>query len=467
MIALDPLRPTTTMQIRIPFSSKAITIGTSPTSASRGFSRGTYSAQPERDLSGFKFDVASLFTAWRNSGDVFGCVREIRQGTGIGGFYFYDPSDEKKEKPAPDVLVKQLNDVLTYQYKTLRTFKDRVVEPRLIGGNTYIEKIRNPLGGLLGVKVLDARTMAVVSDEHGNVFRYIQSIYDQAEKSIKPIVFEPSDIIHWKWGSDPNAEVFGFSPMETVLWEVRTDLSAMISNYYFFENDAQPSVWYVLDEQMSDEEARNAMQMIRDSFKGAKKRHKSGAMKGVKDIKTIRLTNKDMEFLVGRKFSTEKICAAYGVPKVMLGYTEGVNYTNHEGQMRIFHEGTVKEHELALLDMVNLDIIPELGAGAEKRIAMGVMPASFDSDDMLWQRAIQARNAGLVTINGGRRMVGKEPIDESVHGDLGDQIILGEGAGAKLLIDIGIDPMNPQDQLDEIAQKMKKYDATNRQATAR
>jgi phage portal protein BeeE len=245
--------------LRIPFSSKSLTIGTQPNSASRGLSTGKYSGAPERDLTGFKFDVSSLYTSWRNSGDVFGCVREIRQGTGIGGFYFYDPSDDKKEKPAPEALVKQLTSVLTYQYKTLRTFKDRVMEPRLIAGNTYIEKIRNPLGGLLGVKTLDPRTMAVVSNEHGNVFKYIQSVYSQGEKSVMPVEFEPEDIIHWKWGSDPNAEVFGFSAMEPILWEVRTDLSAMISNYFFFENDAVPSVWYMLDDQLSDEEAKRAM----------------------------------------------------------------------------------------------------------------------------------------------------------------------------------------------------------------
>lgn len=450
------------LQIRIPFSTKTLTIGTMPSSSSRGLSSGRYSGEPTRDLTGFKFDVASLFTSWRNSGDVFGCVREIRQGTGIGGFYFYDPADEKKEKPASPALVKQLTDVLTYQYKTLRTFKDRVMEPRLIAGNTYIEKIRNPLGGLLGVKTLDPRTMAVVSDEHGNTFKFIQSVYSQGEKTVEPVIFEPKDIIHWKWGSDPNAEVFGFSAMEPILWEVRTDLSAMISNYFFFENDAVPSVWYILDDQLDDQEAGRAVQMIRDQFRGARKRHKSGVMKGVKDVKTIRLTNKDMEFLVGRKFSTEKICAAYGVPKVMLGYTEDVNYTNHEGQMRMFHEGTVKEHEQALVDMINLDIVPEIGAGAETRIAIGCKPASFDSEDTLWTRAMEARRAGIVSIDGARRMVGNDPLDEGMFGDLGQQIILGDGAAAKLLIDIGTDPLAAVNDLQQLAGKMKKYDALNK-----
>ena len=450
------------LQFRIPFTETKLTIGTMPSSEGRGLSRGRFSGDPVRDMSGFKFDVASLYTAWRNSGDVFACVREIRQGTGIGGFYFYDPQDEKKEKPAPPALVKQLTGILTYQYKTLRTFKDRVMEPRLVAGNTYLEKIRNGFGQLIGVKTLDSRTMAVVSDEHGNVYRYIQTLPDSGDKAVEPVIFEPSEIVHWRWGSDPNAEVFGFSPMEPILWEVRTDLSAMISNYYFFENDAVPSVWYILDDQMDDAEAVRATKMIRDQFRGARKRHKSGVMKGVKDVKTIRLTNKDMEFLVGRKFSTEKICAAYGVPKVMLGYTEGVNYTNHEGQMRIFHEGTAKEHELALLDMVNLDIVPELGNGAGDRIAMGVLPASFDSEDMLWNRAIEARRAGLVSIDGARRMIGKEPIDESLHGDLGQQIILGDGVAARLLTDIGVDPFSVQDDLNALKNKLAHYDSINK-----
>lgn len=452
------------MQIHIPFTNVKIAVGLLPeTARARSFSRGKFAAEPERDMDGFKLDPSSLFTAWRNNADVAGCVREIRQGVGIGGIYFYDPNDPKKEKPASDTLQKRMLGVLSYQYGSPREFINRCMEPRLICGNPYFEKVRSEFdGSLLGHKAVDPRTVAIVTDEHGTVYRYIQTAFsgDGMLSRDDSVVFEPNEIIHWKLGQDPNAEAFGMSPMEHVLWEARTDLSAMISNYFFFENDAVPSVWYMLDDDLDEDERKNALAAIRKSFQGARKRHKSAVMSGVKDIKTVRLNNKDMEFLNGRKFTTEKICAAYGVPKVMLGYTEGVNYTNHEGQRENFHEGTVKEHEEAFLQMVNEEIVPEIEEGAEDKIAIGFMPARLESQGTLFDRAIRSREAGLVTINGGRRMIGREPIDESLHGNLGNQIILGQGANAVLLTDVGIDPVDGffNDQ-QKLADLLAKYES--------
>lgn len=454
------------MQFTIPLTDIKIAIGQSPDAKHRGFSRGRYSTIPGHDLTGIKVDTRSLYSAWRNSGDVFACVREVRQSVGIGGFYFYDPKDPKKEKEADQKLVDQFMSIVTYNAVSLRQFKDRVMEPRLIAANTYIEKVRNPFGQLIGLKVLDPRTMSVVSDEHGRVLKYIQTLPDSAEKQVDPVVFEPQDIIHWKLGSDPNAEVFGFAPMETVLWEVRTDLSAMVSNYFFFENDAAPSMWYILNDDMDNDQADRAIETIKKQFKGASKRHKSAVLQNIKDIKTVRLSNKDMEFLLGRKYATEKVCAAFGVPKVLLGYTEGVNYTNHEGQLQMFHDGTAVEHEEAFIEMLMGEVMPELGEGAEKRIAIGAKEPMFESQGVLWERAARAREAGLVTVDGGRKIVGLEPIDEAVHGDMGKQIILGSGNMATLLTDVGLDPFDPNTELNDFREKITRYAKQNQTVQA-
>ena len=42
----------------------------------------------------------------------------------------------------------------------------------------------------------------------------------------------------------------------------------------------------------------------------------------------------DMQYEVLRRFTTERVCAGYRVPKIISGYTDGVNYTNTETQYK-------------------------------------------------------------------------------------------------------------------------------------
>lgn len=452
------------MQLKIPFTDIKVFVGTDPkTSKSRGYARGRFSNEPEHDVHGYKCDPRALYTAWRNSTDIYGCVREIYQGVASGGHHFYDPKDEKKERPASDDVTARVMSVLTYQYGSIRALKRSVLQTLLIAGNIYCEKVRGALtnpktgkGELLGIKTLDPRTVAIVSDEYGNIFRYIQTMGDERGWSVlDPVIFEPSEIFHWIDEQDPNAEVFGISPLEHAIWEARTDLAAMTSNYKFFENDATPATWYVLDENLTEDQAKEVAQWIKSQFKGADKRHKATTLRGVKEIKQIRLTNAEMEFLEGRHFTTEKICAAYGVPKVMLGYTDNVNYTNHEGQRKEFHDGTVSDYEDLWNTIVN-DVIKEIGL--ENQIAYMAKPPVFDTDAVIYERAIQARSAGLLTINGARRMIGQLPLDPAMEGDLGDRTILGDGSSAVLLTDLGINPtQDPQAQLDQVQKIISQY----------
>lgn len=450
------------MEFTIPGTSIKIAVGQDPTkSQSRGIARGSFSQDPDYDMRGYKIDVRSLYTAWRNSTDIYGCIREIYQGVGAGGHRFYNPADDKKEKAPSDADLKIVTDILTYQYGSINRFKRKAFTPRGICGNTYIEKVRNSSQQILGVKVLDSRIMAIVSDEYANIYRYIQNstadgTYGQATD---PVIFNPDDIIHWKMDEDPNAEVFGISPLEHAIWEARADLAAMTSNYFFFENNAQPSTWYILDEKLTDEQAKGIMKDIKKELKGAKNRNKAAAMQGVKDIKMLRMTNAEMEFLEGRHFGTEKICAAYGVPKVLLGYTEGVNYTNHEGQRKEFYNGTIKDEEEEWEALINgiIEDASKQYKGLNERIAYEAMPPLFDDDAILYQRAQQARESGLLTINAARKLIGQEPLDTAKEGDMGDRIILGTGSAAVLLTDVGMQEETPQEQLDQVQKTIKRF----------
>lgn len=456
------------MQFKIPYTDIKISTGKNKDETdTRSLVYGSVSRDPERDMRGYKIDTFGLFSAWRNNGDVYSCVKKITNSTCIGGYRFVNPEDPKAEESADPKYQKQVMDIITYYYGSFRKFKEAVFQQFLISGNCYIEKVRNMSGELIGVKVLDSRTISIVVDKTGAVFRYVQVMSNNTSNLVgaiqgnvsvsefevgDPVIFEPEDIIHWQHGIDPNAENFGLSPLEPVLWEVRTDLSAMISNYFFFENDAVPSVQYILNHDLQESDKKAIKEFVQNNFKGARNRHKASVLEGVSDVKVIRVSQKDMEYLAGRQFSTEKICAAYGVPKGVLGYIKDTTFDNMAGSLKEFYEGTVRGYEIDFQDMLIGELIgdPTLKAGSKQLaevIKMVINVASFDTQEMVHTRAVQEKEAGIISTNEARRMVGQDPRENE---PMADELVLGQGGMATLLADVGTDPFDPAQQLDNL-----------------
>ena len=464
--------------VKIPFTNIEIKIaeGQIPGSRSRGKVRGLSSADPAHDDKGYKIDTFSLFVAWRNNGDIYSCVNKIKKTVMMGGFRWVDPTDPRMKKAAPTTIVNEIMEIINYQYGSFKIFKDKVFEQLLVAGNCYIEKIRNLDGRLMGLKILDARTIGIVSDQEGNIYHYVQSFYGGLQNInlydnvigiglnaiADPVLFDPNDIIHFKIDTDPNAEVFGFSPMEPVLWEIRTDLAAMISNYFFFENDATPSIQYILEPDLGDDEKKKVLEFIKDQFRGPSKRHKAAVLDGIKEVKTISISQKDMEYLNGRQFTTEKICANYGVPKPLLGYSKDMTYNNVEGLQQDFYENTARGYEQSFQEMILIDVIGDSSLDYTGKIDLHIIPSSFETQQTLWDRAIAAREAGIATTDEARGMVGMEPLDQGEYGDLGGEIIIGTSSVPMLLEDVGTQDQDPEAVAADLKKKVSYLEKFNR-----
>lgn len=374
-----------------------------------------------------RISTDSLYTMWRNHGDVFAAVREISQSVGVAGGKWVNVNDPSKD-PNPE-SVRRATEVFT-RYQTMRQFWRDLTHHERIAGNAYYHLEKNQGdGAIFGLKKIDPRTMAAVIDPNGNVIKWIQQV------GLESVTFEPDEIVHFTTIPDPNSPVYGISPLESIMWEARTDIAAMISNYSLFMNDATPASMYVFEDAMTDKQVAAAIEKIKEQVRGVGNRHKSLGMKGLKDIKTISITNKDMEFTVLRKMTTEKVCAAYGVPKSILGYTEDVNLANGQEQTKKFWEGSVGPQEEAEAEWVNRNVLPKLGISD---IRWEFETREFD--DREWNESSSRADlmVGVMTVNEVRERRGLEPYDESEHPTANVPIIFA-GLSARPLEDIGID----------------------------
>lgn len=390
-----------------------------------------FSHDPQRDKTGVRINAHSFYTIHNNNGDVAGCVREIQKWTCKGGYRFIDPNNTDEEIGGN--FEKELNRFFNSPASTAKTFKklkDRLIFDREISGNAFCYIVRNVLNNkVLGLQPIDPRTISIVSDKHGTIYRYIQTT------NAETIVFEPHEILHWKRGEHPNNPLFGLSPVEPIIWEVKTDLSAMISNYKFFENNAIPAAIYIMDETMSDEELTKAVDFMKKNHSGAENRHKSSALMGVKEIKQMQLSQKDIEFLNGRALSRKKVCGAYGVPEFLLGYTDSVNNNNGSELFRKFIEGTIQDMETDFESFVNDQLFPLLGI--EEMVIFDIKAQQVETQFEIVKNALEEFTKGALTLRQYKNKTKQKITDEDEKNPMFDQYIIHAGASAIILEDVG------------------------------
>lgn len=133
--------------------------------------------------------------------------------------------------------------------------------------------------------------------------------------------------------------------MERLVLDVMGDDQAALVNFFWFQNDALPSALYILNDNMTTEEANIQIELIKQKLAGGHNKGKNIISNAVKDIKTIDQKHNDADFLNLRKFTTEKVCVAFGVPRTVLGYIEDVNHSNGDSQFKKFIRNTIRPLE--------------------------------------------------------------------------------------------------------------------------
>ena len=295
--------------------------------------------------------LTTYYKLYRENSDLRRCVEEKQETAWKSGYEivtWYGKERKVSER-------KELEDFLNNQ-KKFSDFCNVFIRDLEIAWNVFIEKIYNASGQLIWFDTLDPRTMSILSDKQGRVYKYLQRM------NWDLVAFEPDEILHIKDKTDMDNEMYGISKVETLVYDLMWDKEASVSNYSFFKNNATPSQLIILENDLDANEVQIAIENLKKQFAWGKNKHKMSVWGWIKDIKQIWSSQKDLEFFNYRKFNTERVCAVMWVPKSVLNYTEWVNYSNGETQYKKFIENSIrpveKKIEEAITDLLN-EIAPE------------------------------------------------------------------------------------------------------------
>jgi len=205
--------------------------------------------------------------------------------------------------------------------------------------------------------VLDPRIMEIDLNADNTIRAWIY-------KGKEPLELKKDDIIQFK-NNNPYNPYRGLSSLDAISIDANTDYKASQYQEVFFRNGAVPSVILKTPEEddTSIEELRKIARMWDQKHAGAVKAHKTAVLRGGMSFDTIGLSQQEMDFIDSRQFTRDVILSVFGVPKVMAGFTEGINRATAETQIRIFWQETMKPQLLRVQAKLNADFFPRFYPG--------------------------------------------------------------------------------------------------------
>lgn len=280
---------------------------------------------------------------------VFACITTIQGDIGKLPFCVEQESSgvwQKVEHPILDLLKKP------NKYQNQIQFRKQWIGSKLIHGNTYVLKIRDPQGRVIGLVVLDPIAVRTLVSDMGEIFYRLSA--DELPNIDEEIVVPSTEIIHDRDNCLYNPMV-GLSPLFAGAESARTINYAIRDSKNFMLNGAKQAGILTAPGSISDETASRLKAYFENNFTG----EKAGKIAVVGDglsFEQMRMTSVDAQLIEQLGWSDEKICAVFHVPSYMVGVGEKPTYNNIEALTIQYYSQCLQDLVQAMEEGMNLGL---------------------------------------------------------------------------------------------------------------
>lgn len=339
------------------------------------------------------------------------CIDLIAQGTASVPWKIFKKVDEGREVLSEHPLMRVLHRTnpttgfAAHQYAATSFLG--------IAGNTYIEKLAPDTGPNKGVPF----ELKVQRPDH------IKFILDNDTKELIGYALEIDGKVLKEWSIDfktgqsdllhikkfhPLNDIEGLSPVEPAAKSIDTSNEALTWNKKLLQNDARPGLLIISDNVLGDDQYNRLKKQFREKYSGGENAGESLIVDGgIKDIRPLTLTPKDMDFLKGNWDLVRQICMTFGVPPQVLGVPGDSTFANFEQARLFLWETTIFFYLMLFRDEYNNWFFPE-----DDKIFIDYIlddiPALAPRRKEKWEMVTKS---DFLTINEKREEMGKEEID--------------------------------------------------------
>lgn len=351
-----------------------------------------------------RISLDTLYRLKKYNSDIQTGIRIISQKTSLNGLYLVNENDEVLDKKKFKQEYDYLNRLFTAQ--TFYFWKNLFFTNTIISGENYIEPLYN--ANLRNKKIvkfmpIDSRGMAKLIDSNWNLIGFKQYPLNYQIKWI--MNFTIDELAYFMFWQDVENENLSMWMLDWIVFDVLWDIEANKTNFYFFKNSAIPNAIFMLDPDMSQEDLESAIESIKQKYTGWENHHKFLISTAIKDIKTIDISHKDMDFINQRKFTTDKISSALWIPKELMWYVSDVwSYSKIVEIRKEFNQSTIAGFEAYLESILNIliskyskDLLFDLS-----KYKIKCDSESIDDRNQIEENQRKDIQTGIITINEAR-----------------------------------------------------------------
>lgn len=333
-----------------------------------------------------------------------------------------------------------------------------VIQDYKLFGNAYLRKqrISGPSSQVVALQYIPQDMIRPVGDGRNPLTHYVYTTDGRQYQ------LEPTDVIHFRYGRDPDDIRLGRSPIQSVLREIATDNMASSSAYGLLSNGAMPSIIVGPDASgsaqvdISPDDAQQVKRSLRENLTG----DSAGGivvMSGPYKLDRVSLTPSELALDSLRRLPEERICSALGINPMVLGLGSGLErstYSNYERAQQAAWEDGMVPLLRAIAQTLTTSLLgdfPESQEGDAVEYDLSGVRALADDRQAEAQRAERLYKAGICDRAEAKRISGLEPTPEDegvIHPSAGAPtaqggIDIGDTAtAAGILIRSGYDPQS-------------------------
>lgn len=277
-----------------------------------------------------------------------------------------------------------------------------VITDLMLFGDSYIEVV-TLLGEPVALYLLDATTMTIESDAHGEVTGYRQDV-----DGMRTADFDLNQVIHISLDA-PRGGLYGVSPAQMALLPTTAWIFTMCTIQECFRRGDPPRVHVDLAH-LQDNEVQRWREQYRVFNLGPKAVGEPLVTTGGGVVQVLD-PRKVTDYLDAERVLRDQIIAAFGVPPAKVGIIETGNIGGGSGeaQNKSFQVNTVIPIANLLLEKLNFHLM-QMGFGI-RGWHLEFEEIDFRDSMVVEQVRKERLLAGAYSVNDWRAEIGKPPID--------------------------------------------------------
>jgi HK97 family phage portal protein len=270
---------------------------------------------------------------------VFACLTRIGSDVGKLAFTIEQLTDAgiweaRRQAPALPLLMRPNG------YQNHIQFKQTWTYSKLIQGNAYALKVRNPEREIIALHILDPLKVLPLVSESGEVFYQLES--DDLPGLPGMITVPSSEIIHDRCHAIFHP-LIGLSPIFACAIAAEQGLAIQKDSRAFFRGGAKPSGVLVAPGPISEGNALALKEYWESKFSGDNAGGVAVLGDGLK-YEQMRMSSVDAQLIEQLGWTAERICACYHVPGYKVGVGAMPTHDNIEALTQDYYSNCLQIH---------------------------------------------------------------------------------------------------------------------------